>query len=394
MSKETEQLDQQNIDIMGMSDDELSQFDVNKFLANADTSNGELENGNPVEEPETPEDPTNTDNPTEPEPETGAVPTEPVDGEGDDPDEVTDPAKKPEAKPQPKQAKADPTKKDTPAEPDPVSQDVPDYKAFYDTILGKPIKANGKDLTLSTPEDVIQLIQMGANYHQKMAALKPSRRIAKMLEQAKLMDETQVGFLIDLHNKNPQAIAKLVQDSGIDLMEFDTEQGKDYKSKHVAPSDSDMALEETIQELAHSDGFKEVLHHVTSQWDVTSQNQIAANPGLLRILDAQKAAGHFDVIAAEVAKERMLGRLDGVSDIQAYAAAEQQLQAQGKLAAPKAVPVVEVKPKKANPEVAAAKKAAAAPRPANPANKSNEKVENLFSLSDEDFAKIDPTKFN
>lgn len=389
MSKETEQLDPQNVDIMSMSDDELSQFDVTKFLANAETDNGEPDAGNPEEEPDNQPDPAEV---PATDPEDGEQPAEP---DPEDPPAPEDaPAEQVTDKPQAKQKKAEPQKEE-PAKTDPAPQDAPDYQAFYNSIIGAPIKANGKEITLSTPEDAIQLIQMGANYHQKMAALKPSRRITKMLEQAKLMDEDQIGFLIDLHNKNPQAIAKLVQDSGIDLMDFDAEQGKDYKSKHVAPSDSDMALEETIQDLSHSDGFKEVLQHVTTQWDVASQNQIAANPGLLRILDAQKAAGHFDIIAAEVAKERMLGRLAGVSDIQAYAAAEQQLQAQGKLAAPKKAPTPEVKaPKKADPAVAAAKKAAAAPRPANPANKANEKVENLFSLSDEEFAKIDPTKFN
>lgn len=172
---------------------------------------------------------------------------------------------------------------------------------------------------------------MGANYHQKMAALKPSRRITKMLEAADLMDESKLGFLIDLHNKNPQAIAKLVKDSEIDLMDFDVEQGDGYKSTHTAPSEESITLEDTITELKSSPGFVDMFKTVTESWDIQSQNTLAQNPGLLRILDAQKTSGNFDIVMAELSRERMLGRLDGVGDLQAYGQIEAQLNEQGKL---------------------------------------------------------------
>lgn len=384
----TEQLDQNDVpDVMGMSDDELSRLDISQYL---NQGSEQPEQGQPeettTEATEEAQQEVEETEPTEQEEE-----QEPVE-EGTDPEPTNEPAKQGEegkAK-----DKGTPTKD---AKTDPESQNVADPQAFYDAIVGKPFKANGREITVQTPEEVIQLMQMGANYHEKMAALKPSRRIMKMLENENLMDEQQLGFLIDLHKKDPKAIAKLVQDSGIDLMEFDVEQGAGYKSQHQAPPEVQIELADTVQELQHNPGFKEVLTHVTTVWDAQSQDMIANNPGLLRVLDAQKASGNFDIIANEVQRLRTFGQLNGMTSLQAHAAVENQLMQQGKLnipaSQPTTTPNVEV-PAKAAPkkETVNAKKAAASPRQTTQ-SKPVIKGENLFSLSDEEFAKIDPTQF-
>lgn len=393
MSDTTEQLDPQVPDVLGMSEDELSRLDISQYLG--DKGQVAPEDGNPVVETEgTPESQEPSDDP-QPEPEAEQPEGEGEQGEPEAEEEGEDQAK-PEAKGKP--AKAE-TEKDSQGKDKsaPESQTVPDHKAFYESIIGKPFKANGRDIILQNPEDVIQLMQMGANYHEKMAALKPNRRILKMLENEKLLDEQTLGYLIDLHKKDPKAIAKLVQDSGIDLMEFDTEQGADYKSQHVAPPESQITLEDTVQELQSSPGFRDVLTNVTSTWDAESQNVIAEHPDLLRVLNAQKEAGHFDLIVNELAREKMLGRTAGMNSLQAYSAVEQRLKAEGKLGAPasKADPVIpETTPAKApKKDNTAAKKAAAAPRQTVQNKKTLPEGENLFALSEEEFAKIDPSQF-
>ena len=57
-----------------------------------------------------------------------------------------------------------------------------DYAAFYNEIT-KPFRANGKELRVTNPADVISLMQQGANYAKKMAAIKPIQRIGKLLEE-------------------------------------------------------------------------------------------------------------------------------------------------------------------------------------------------------------------
>lgn len=374
MAKESVQLDQPNV--LSMSDDELSRLDINQYLEQNQES---LSADTPPEQTENPE-------PEQSEPEASEPEAEEQQENSEDNADGAEPAEEP-AEP------SEPESENTETQPDPESQNVPDYKAFHDAILGKPIKANGREIIIQNPEDVIKLVQMGANYHDKMAALKPSRRIMKMLEKENLLNEADLGFLIDLHKKDPKAIAKLVQDSQIDLMDFDTTQSEGYAPQHAAPSEADITLEDTVNELSSTPGFKDVLTNITTTWDVDSQNLIAQNPEILRVLNTAKEKGHFDLIVGEMAKERMLGRLGGNS-IQAYTAIENRLMAEGKLGTP--APQNEAaKPAPATPkkDVAKAKKAAAAPRQTVAGKKSLPDNANLFALSDEEFAKIDPSQF-
>jgi len=97
-----------------------------------------------------------------------------------------------------------------------------DFEAEYKRLL-TPFKANGREIAVKSVDDAIALMQMGANYNKKMAALKPNLKLMKMLENNGLLSEDKIGFLIDLEKKNPAAINKLVKDSGIDPMDLDAE---------------------------------------------------------------------------------------------------------------------------------------------------------------------------
>jgi len=77
-----------------------------------------------------------------------------------------------------------------------------------------PFRANGKDMQIDSVEDVRKLMQMGANYNKKMAAIKPNLKFIKMLENNDLLNEESISYLIDLQKKDPAAIKKLLKDSG------------------------------------------------------------------------------------------------------------------------------------------------------------------------------------
>lgn len=381
MSENTEQLP---VDVWSLSDEELSRLDISQYLDGA--------------EPEPKEDPQPEPKPepgTEPEPEPKPEPT------GDDP--KPEPEKKTEPTPATKPGSKDDKGADAtdPNKPEPASQNVPDYKAFHDALT-KPFKANGRDITISSPEEIIQLMQMGANYNAKMAALKPSRRLMKMLEQNQLMDEEKLGFLIDLNKRDPKAIAKLMQDSGFNVEEYDPEAQVDYKSTHVAPSTQQIDLEDVVQELQHQPGFKDVLTAVTTDWDPESQEIIGNNPQILRLLQQQKVSGHFDLIQAEVAKQALFGKANGMTTLQLYSAVESRLVQEGKLPGVKPAPVVTPTPepapvptqaKEPTEDTTAKKKAAAAPKQTMQGKTTPSGDINIFSLTDEEFAKIDPSKF-
>lgn len=203
-----------------------------------------------------------------------------------------------------------------------------DYKAEYEKLLS-PFKANGKDISVKSVDDAIALMQMGANYHKKMAALKPSMRILKLLENHKLLDEAKLSFLIDLDKKDPGAINKLVKDSKIDPMDIDSEKADQYKGNQYTVNDKELELDTVLLEIQDSPGYSKTLEIVVNTWDINSKRVISDNPELLRLINDHVDTGIYDVISAEVESEQRLGRLKGLSDLEAYRQVGDAIQARG-----------------------------------------------------------------
>jgi len=191
-----------------------------------------------------------------------------------------------------------------------------------------PFKANGTELQLNSPEEVISLMQQGANYHQKMEKISGQMKTIKTLEKAGI-DGEKLNYLIDLHNKNPQAISKLLADSEIDPMDLETEESEQYRPKDYAPSESDIALDEVLDELKETPTFGELIDVVGNQWDDSSREHLASNSELLRTLNTHMARGVYSVIQTELGRARALGQLRGLSDLAAYQQVGASIQARG-----------------------------------------------------------------
>lgn len=264
-----------------------------------------------------------------------------------------------------------------------------DYEEFFKTVT-KPFKANGKDFQVLDPNDAISLMQKGTDYVKKMTEIKPLRRIGKLLEENKL-SEDDLAYLIDLKNKKPEAIAKLLKDSEVDLYGFDVEQGNDYAPVAPVVNEVDDALQSTLDDLqANSATFSQTIAVVGQQWDVKSRETVAQHPQLLRILDAQIASGAFAKIDSVVQYERALGRLEGMTDIQAYTEIERRLQAAQPQSQPVQAPVVipatpAPQPNVQQQKLAEQRRQAAPPRQTKVESKPS--LNNLSVLSDEEFMK-------
>lgn len=274
------------------------------------------------------------------------------------------------------------------------AKDGIDYKAEYERIF-KPFKANGREIKIEKAEDAITLMQMGANYNKKMAALKPNLRLMKMLEQNKLLDEAKLSYLIDLDKKDPEAINKLIQDSGIDPMDLDTESASGYKPKTYTVDEKELELDMILEEIQGTESYNQTIDIVGNKWDVASKQTITETPQLLNIINEHVASGIYDIIAAEVEKERVFGRLNGLSDIEAYKKVGDAIQARGGFnhlgqeGTPdtNARKVVTPKPRKADdPKLRSKKRAASSTRPTAPSKADDDF--NPLSMSDEEFSKM------
>ena len=204
-----------------------------------------------------------------------------------------------------------------------------EIKQFFEKVTS-PFKANGQEMQIKDADDVIRLMQMGANYNKKMAALKPALKVSKMLERNKLLDEERISFLIDLDKKDPAAIKKLLKDSNIDPMDLDLEEGDSYKlSNKYSIDDKEIALDTVIEEIKDTPTYSKTLDVISNQWDDQSRNIVANEPELLRVINDHMQNGIYEVISTEVEKERTLGRLNGLPVIQAYKAIGDAIDARG-----------------------------------------------------------------
>ena len=270
------------------------------------------------------------------------------------------------------------------------------YEEEYRKVFA-PFKANGKDVQVTSADEAIQLMQMGANYNKKMAALKPNLKVLKLLETHGLLDESELNFLIDLKEKNPQAIMKLVKDSGIDPLEMDVDKAEGYKPNVRGVNEKEMALDEVIEELKDSPGYDRTITVVGNQWDQASKQVIAANPQVLKVINGHVETGVFDIIVKELDRQRMLGGLTGLSDIEAYRQIGDAIQAKGgfdhlgrqSTKTPNPASNVTPKPRKEDDPKLRDKKLAASSPKGKPAP-SKQTDFNPLSLSDEEFSKLSP----
>ena len=276
------------------------------------------------------------------------------------------------------------------AEAEPESQQVDEQvMQAFETLFGQPFKANGKEVKIPSPEDAIRLIQQGLNYNLKMRAIKPIRTLKKTLEQIGIVNgddinEEELNFLIELRQGKPEAIKKLMKEKEIDPIDFDLDDqtAEQYRPENYIPDEKALILDEVIDEIKTSPVFEKTVDVLERQFDDQSRQYFMENPEALKYLTQDLETGVFDQIHSIIETERALGRLNGVSDIDAYIAIANSPQFTG--SDEKAEGTTERKP---NPAVVKKKKAAG-PTSKAPAESKVPKDVNPLAMSDEEFEKL------
>lgn len=217
-------------------------------------------------------------------------------------------APEPEKKEAPKEG-VKPAKEAAPAAKPAETDQIIDYKSEFEKLIGKPIKANGKEITLKNADEAIRLIQQGAGYANKMEQLKPARKSAAMLESAGLLgDETALSHMIDLYNGNPAAIAKLVKDLKIDIFALDLDAGDQYTPVSHLQTDETVNFAETLKEVRTLEGGQQAMALIDAM-DPQSKQMIWGNAKAIRQIYDYKQSGVYDTVANEVERRRTLGEI-------------------------------------------------------------------------------------
>ena len=274
------------------------------------------------------------------------------------------------------------------------SDSATDYESQYKKIVGTPFKANGKEITVDSADDAIKLMQMGANYHKQMQQLKPAKRIIAMLEQAGMLDENKLNHAIDIMNGNSAAIHKLIQERNVDVSDLYSDSEVDYTPNQHQVTDERIELDTLFNELNSTSHGQRVLQEVAGTWDEKSRYTIGQTPEILRLLSNQIENGIYDVIVAEVDKQRMLGNIPANAPmLQAYEQVGKYLQANGRLIPAGSnvgkVPTQQTKEFKQHQATVPSNGSNTRKRVANTARSNTSSIstqmDNVFAMSDEDF---------
>lgn len=352
-----------------MSDEDISNLDPSSLGSDQEDAGTPQDDDDQVSETREPEEPSEADEQPESEPD-----------------------EEPEEEPEEPASRQDIFEQEEPSEPEPESEDKGevDYKAVYDEIFA-PFKASGREITVKSVEDIRQLMQMGVDYNKKMVALKPNLRILRTLESNGLLDVEKVNFMIDLvGKKRPEAIVQFLKDSEIDPMELDLSEDRAYTPNDHMVSQKEVDLNEVLDEIRGTETFERTIDELGNKWDEASRKIVAEQPALIKVINAHVAAGIYDQIMGIVESERLLGRLNGLSDLEAYKQVGDAIQARGGFNAPtKPEPKQSGKPR--DPKLSARKRAAS-PTKGSPAKPTSSDF-NPLAMSDEEFEKMSGRQF-
>ena len=224
------------------------------------------------------------------------------------------------------EVKGSKTEETTKVEQTPVTKVKEAVKAVEDTNsttttipdnyadIFKPFKANGKEITPKTVDDVVSLMQMGANYTKKMQAMVPLKRTVETLNKADIKEE-DLNFLIDVHKGDKEAIKKLLEKHKVDPLELDMET-TNYVPKNNMISEEDIEYLSTLEDIQSS--VPKISEIISTKWDAESKQILLKDPKALIGLHQEIELGRFDEIQAQLEVDRTFGRYKGVSDFQAY----------------------------------------------------------------------------
>ncbi len=208
------------------------------------------------------------------------------------------------------------------------------YEEFFKQVM-TPFKANGKMVEPKTAEEAIRLMQMGAGFGRKIQDMQPHLKAMRMLEKNNLLDPDKLSFLIEVQNKNPDAIKKIIAESGIDPLDINTEDNINYKPVNHAVSDEEVAFNEALAEVNLQPTGGVTLEHINQTWDAQSKAVLWESPQLLGVIQSQRETGIYDRITAEIDRQKTFGLIpQNASFLQAYKIAGDALVAANAFQAP------------------------------------------------------------
>lgn len=372
----------QELDILNMSDEDIENMDINNIVPNEEATDTDEDDSTEDSIEEAQEDDKELDD--------ESVEDDDKASESDDDDATEDASTEEDLN------DSDTTEDDDKKDADNVS-DLSNAESELAKLFA-PFRANGKDMKVDSVDDAISLMKMGAGFNKKMAGLKPNLKLMKMLDNNELLNEDQISYLIDLSKKEPKAIAKLVKESGIDPLELTDEEHTDYTPNKYTVNDAQLELDSVLNDIKDSANYQATVELVSDTWDEASKTVLLRNPSIIKVINDHMDSGIYDKINSEMEKERTLGRLTGLSDVEAYKQIGDAMNARGDFGSADQNETAtstsnqKAKKNKPDPKLKSRKKAASLTKQ-SPSSSKNKSDFNPLAVSDDEIEKMGIDKF-
>jgi len=200
-----------------------------------------------------------------------------------------------------------------------TEEDKKEAKDELQPIEKLQFKANGQDFEFTVDEMKEQfgrVFGQAMNYTQKMQQMKPDRKKLDAIQQAGLSDE-DVNLAIELLKGDKDAITSLIKRTGIDTLDLDVENSKDYQPQDYGRNETELALKDIEDEISRDPEYKITHNVLTKQWDDKSWNEMASDPSLIKLLHVDVKSGMYDKINPIAQKLKVYGN-GSKSDLDYY----------------------------------------------------------------------------
>ena len=171
--------------------------------------------------------------------------------------------------------------------------------------------ANGRQVRVEKPEDIVRLMQMGMNYNKKMEAIKPNMGLIKTLKEHGLDNPETLQFLIDLKKHDKTAIAKLLKDAEVDTYDLPDLEETPYTSQTAIISNQQAEFESVLADLNQLPKGTDLIQSLgrSETWDDDSLEFFRTQPEALYHLYNDKNSGLYDEVIRIIDVDKSLGRI-------------------------------------------------------------------------------------
>lgn len=214
---------------------------------------------------------------------------------------------------QPEPNKQIPTDTQTPENINSLGSEVVQPLSAEDFIkqVTSEFTANGRQVRVEKPEDIVRLMQMGMNYNKKMEAIKPNMGLIKTLKEHGLDNPETLQFLIDLKKHDKTAIAKLLKDAEVDTYDLPDLEETPYNSQTAIISNQQAEFESVLADLNQLPKGTDLIQSLgrSETWDDNSLEFFRTQPEALYHLYNDKNSGMYDEVLRVIDVDKSLGRI-------------------------------------------------------------------------------------